>query len=61
MTIAKEEIPEPNTQLIKLLRFRVRPELTTESSRTLLTLLKKKQPETLCLTSGLFGTPLGRL
>lgn len=64
MTIAEEEIPEPNTQLIKLLRFRVRLELTAESSRTLLALLKKKKKEateTSCPRSDQFGTPQGRL
>jgi hypothetical protein len=62
-TIARERSPEPNTQPIKLLRFRVRPELTTESSRTLLALLKKKKKatETLCVMSGQFGALMHRL
>ena len=62
-TIAGERIPEPNTQLIKPLRCRVRPQLTADSSRTLLALLKKKKKatEALCATSGQFGAPTGKL
>ena len=42
-TIARERIPEPNTQLIKPLRCRVRPELTTTVIQSITGCIKKKK------------------